>query len=116
MAKFKSAPSYIKFFQSKSVRQFTNREAVYLYLENEVFINQDFINNVRETATTREISYLLAYELITNFLTDTLYEIDIAICKQKKKTRIRVFSYFHLDIGFMMSFKNKKMFLEKYIY
>ena len=112
---FKSAPPYIKFFQSKSVRQFTTREACYEYLENDVFTQDEFISNVRETATTLEISYLLAYELITNYLTDVLYEIDIASVKKRKKTRINIFSYFFLEIGFMESFKNKKMFLEKYI-
>ncbi len=107
---------YKEFFQSKSVRKFTTREAVYQYLENEVFINGDFISNITETATTRKISYLLAYELITNYLTDILYELDKAQAQKRKRTRINVFGYFFLEIGFMLSFKNKKMFLEKFIY
>jgi hypothetical protein len=44
--------NYKNFFRSKSVRKFTSREAVSFYLENEVFIQEDFISNVRETATT----------------------------------------------------------------
>lgn len=106
---------YHKFFRSKSVRKFTSREAVYEYLENEVFIQQDFISNVSETATTLRISYLLAYEIITNYLKDVLYELDTAQAEKKKRTKINVFSYFFLEVGFMRSLEGKKMFLEKYI-
>lgn len=104
-----------KFFQRKTVRKFESREACYQYLETEVFVLQDFIANVTETAMTLQISYLLAYEIITNYLTDVLYEIDKAQSKTKQRSRITVYGYLNLDIGFMRTFENKKMFIEKMI-
>jgi len=112
---FKSVKPYIKFFESKSVRQFANRDAVKEYLESDVFSQQEFINHVSETATSTRVSYLLAYELITNYLIDILYEIDQTVSIRKKKRKISVYSYFFLEIGFMVSLRDKKMFLEKFI-
>ncbi len=106
---------YDKIFQSKSVRMFSTKKAVSEYLEKEVFLDQDFLNNVSETAKKVEINYILAYEIITGHLIDILYEIDKAISLKRKKTKIRVYSYFFLQIGFMVSLKNKKMFLEKFV-
>jgi uncharacterized membrane protein YsdA (DUF1294 family) len=57
----------------------------------------------------------LAYELITNYLIDVLYELDKAQAQKKKRTKINVFGYFFLEIGFMRSLEGKKMYLEKYI-
>ena len=112
---YRSTKKNIKFFQSKSVRMFANREEAFKYLENDVFNKQDFLNNVSETALSNKVSYVLAYELITNFLTDILYEIDQATTMKRKKKKINVYSYFFLEIGFMISLRNRKMFLEKYI-
>lgn len=108
---------YRNFFIQKSIRKFANREEVFEFLEHEVFLKSEFIANVSETARTKKVSYLLAYDLITNYLTDILYEVDkgIEYAKQKRKVKINVFSYFSLQIGFMVSTKGKKMFLEKFI-
>lgn len=112
---FKRRKSFIKFFQSKSVRTFASREKVYEYMEEEVFVLQEFSQHITETAMTLEISYLLAYEIITNYLTDILYEIDQAVSNRKRKKKISIHAYFFLEIGFMVSVKNKKMFLEQII-
>jgi hypothetical protein len=106
---------YDKIFRSKSVRKFTDRKSVIKYLEKEVFHDSDFLSNVSETAKKCDISYVLAFEIVSNYLTDILFEIDQAISSKRKKKIINVYSYFFLQIGFMVSVKNKKMFLEKYV-
>lgn len=103
------------FFAKKCIRVFNSKEQVYEYLEKDVFVTEQFQSHISETAKTLDISYLLAYEIITNYLTDILYEIDIAANSKTKKARISVHSYFFLEIGFMVSVKNKKMFLEQLI-
>jgi len=112
---FRSAKPYRNFFRKESVRQFESREKAYEYMEKEVFVLNEFSVHVTEVSKTLEISYLLAYEIITNYLTDILYELDIAVSARKKRMKISVHAYFYLDIGFMLSTKNKKMFLEKII-
>jgi hypothetical protein len=112
---YRGSRKFINFFQSKSVRTFESRDKVYEYLEQEVFIKLPFSNHISETAKTLEISYLLAYEIITNYLTDILYEVDIAVSDRKKRKRISIHAYFFLEIGFMVSVKNKKMYLEQII-
>lgn len=102
---------YIKELRSKSVRNFTTRSDAYDYLYDEVFCNENFISNVSETAKSNKVSYLLAYDLITNYLTDVFYEIDKKMNHRTKKTRISILGYFFLDLGFAISFIKKKVFL-----
>lgn len=106
---------YQKFFQSKNIRMFKSRKECFDYMEKEVFLRQEFQIHITETAKESKVSYLLAYEIITNFLTDTLYEIDLAVTDRERKKRISVHSYFYLQVGFMVSTENKKMFLQKLI-
>lgn len=106
---------YNKFFRKQCIRVFNSREEVYNYLDNDVFATEQFQSHISETSKTLDISFLLAYEIITNYLTDVLYEIDIAATSSRKKRKISIHSYFFLEIGFMVSVKNKKMFLEKLI-
>jgi len=89
--------------QSKNVRKFTSKEDVHDYLSEDVFKMPQFIEHVRQTATDNNVSYLLAYDLITKHLIDILYEIDKNVVMPRKKTKIRVFRCFSLKIGFMMS-------------
>jgi hypothetical protein len=98
-----------KTIQSKNVRKFTSRSDVYDYLSNEVFEKEDFIRHVVKTAKETDISYLLAFDIITNHLTDILYEIDRNITNPKKKVLIRVYGYFSLRIGFMISNTRKQL-------
>lgn len=112
---FKIRKAYRKFFQSKSVRTFKSRGEAFEYLEQEVFVLNQFSKHITEVAKTLDISYLLAYEIITNYLTDIIYEIDIAASNRERKKKIAVHGYFFLEIGFMVSVRNKKMFLEKII-
>ena len=111
--KFKSAPPYVKILTDEMVRKFPTRADAYNYLETEVFIKSDFVNNITETARVEKVNYLIAYEIITNYLTDVLYELDKAVSSKKGK-RISVHSYFYFQVGFMESIRNKKNFLEKY--
>ena len=92
-----------KRIKSKNVRKFTSRESVEEYLSNEVFLKERFIRHITETAKTNHVSYILAYNIITNHLIDILYEIDKAITSPRKKVLIRVYGYFSLRIGFMIS-------------
>lgn len=91
-----------KKIQSKNVRKFTSRSDVYNYLSSEVFVTEHFVEHVIKTAKATEINYLLAYDIITNYLTDLLYEIDTQITMDKK-VRIRGYRYFSFNIGFMIS-------------
>lgn len=112
---YKPRKDYADFFRRKSKPIFKNIEEVKLYLEKEVFSNPDFIRNVVSAGKKNEVSYLLAYDVITKTLINILYEIDNSITLRRKKKRINVYGYFYLEIGFMISLKGKKMFLEKYI-
>lgn len=112
---FKSVPPYVDFFRKESTLNFKSRGEVYEYLEEDVFNKEHFREHITQTAKTLDISYMLAYDIITNYLTDILYELDKAVSDRKKSTRISVHSYFSLKIGFMKSLQNKKMFLEKFI-
>ena len=75
--------------QSKNVRKFTSRSNVYDYLSNEVFEKEDFIRHVIKTAKANDVSYLLAFDVITNHLTDILYEIDTNITSKQKKVVVK---------------------------
>ena len=99
-------------YQSKSVRKFEDRKAVYKFLEEEVFQLRDFKNNVNETARSLDISYIIAYEVLTNHLTDVLFELDRGIEFKRKKIKINMFSYFSLFVGFMENLKENKMFIK----
>lgn len=98
-----------KILVSKNVRKFTSRSDVYDYLSNEVFVNEDFIRHVVETSNANDVSYILAFDVITNHLTDILYEIDKSITKPKTKVKIRGYRYFSLQIGFMISSTRKQL-------
>jgi len=71
-----------------------------------VFRTIDFERHITETAKTLDIGYQLAYEIITNYLTDVLYEVDKVLEAPRKKRRISVYSYFYLDTGFLRNLKN----------
>lgn len=107
---------YVDYFQRISVRNFQTRTEAFEYLEREVFLLPDFQANVQETADALKISYMIAFEIIANYLTDVLYELDQAQAQKKNRTKINVFGYFFLQVGFMRSLENKKMFLEKLIF
>ena len=89
--------------ESKNVRNFTTRIDAYAYLENEVFLKEHFINHISETAKRNQVSYAMAYDVITNHLTDILYEIDKKIVVPEQKVKISIYGYFSLCIGFMIS-------------
>lgn len=102
----------IQDYKSKSVRKFKDRKAVFEYLEQEVFVIQEFKNNVSETARSLSISYVIAYEVLTNYLTDILYEVDTTITSKKEKRKINVYSYFSLYVGFMANLTNKRVYIK----
>jgi len=106
-------PFYLKFIKENSVRLFNTKSDVEDYLNENTFYLEDFKNNVRETSEALHISYELAYTIITINLIDTLYEIDIAQAKPRRKTRIRIQGYFKLDIGFILPIKNKMFYLKR---
>jgi hypothetical protein len=74
-----------------------------------VFEKEHFIRHIIATAKKNNISYLLAFDIITNHLTDILYEIDKNITSPRKKVIIRVYGYFSLRIGFMISSTRKQL-------
>lgn len=106
-------PTYLKLVRTKSVRKFNSKEEVEEYLIVEVFEQIDFINNVIDTASEMKVSYLVAYTLITKYLIDVLYELDIAQSKERKKTRIRIPGFLNIDIAFIASLKGKLFSLQK---
>ena len=108
--KGKRSQKIIKQYQSESVRKFKDRKAVFEYLEFEVFKLDEFKDNVSETARSLDVSYIIAYEVLTNYLTDVLYEIDQSIENQKQKRKINVYSYFSLTVGFMANLTKNKMY------
>jgi hypothetical protein len=112
---YKPRQDYKDFFMKKSQPKFSNIKEVERYLETEVFSEQEFIQNVVAAGKTNEVSYLLAYDVITKTLINILYEIDQSITLKRKKKRINVYGYFFLEVGFMISLKGKAMFLEKHI-
>ena len=95
--------------QSKNVRKFASRSEVYEYLSNKVFENEDFIRHVSDTAQANNVSYILAFDVISNHLTDLLYEVDKNIAKPKRKVKIRCYGYFSLQVSFMISGTKKKL-------
>lgn len=112
---FKESFLYKRFFKLESKSQFNSYEEAYQYLYDNVFQDAQFVKHVTKASEEQNISYVIAYELISNHLTQILYEVDKAITRSKKKSKIIFHSYFSLQIGFMLSTKNKKMFLEKFI-
>lgn len=98
-------------YKSKSVRKFKDRKAVEEYLEQEVFTLKEFKSNISETARSLKISYVVAYDVVTNYLIDILYEIDETIASPKKKKKISVYSYFSLTVGFMANISKKKLYI-----
>jgi len=112
MARREGTKQIIQRHQSKSVRKFKDRQAVYVYLEQEVFKLEDFKRNVKETADSLDISYIVAYDVVTNYLTDVLYDIDKNVKYSKKKKKINMYSYFSLIIGFMVNLNDRKMYIK----
>ena len=115
MKRFKSNPKIVKLIENLSESLFVNREEAHEYLEREVYSNQEFINHIEETAITHKVSYIVAYTVVTDYLTDIMYELDLNVAKRKTKKRILIHSYFFLSVGFMESFKDKKLFIESYL-
>ena len=107
----KLTDSIIAQYKSKSVRKFKDRKAVEEYLENEVFTLHEFKNNISETARSLKVSYVIAYDIVTNYLIDILYEIDKSIEHPKKKKKINVYSYFSLTTGFMANLTKKTLYI-----
>lgn len=101
-----------KIIQSKSQKLFTSRQDAFEYLERTVFNRQDFVENVSDSARDNKVSYLFAYEIITNYLTDVLYEIDKHM-KKPTKVKLVIKAFFSLSIGFMSSFDSKRLFLQQ---
>lgn len=98
-----------KNIESKNVRKFSTHSEAFDYLEREVFSQEHFSNHITETAKRNKVSYILAYDVITNHLTDILYEIDKAIAVPEEKVKIRAYGYFSLQIGFMISNNRNKL-------
>ena len=105
----------VKTLKSKNVRLFTHRPEAFDYLVNDVFEKQEFIDHIIKTANYHNVSYMIAYSIITNHLTDILYEVDQRITSYSKKSKIRILGHFYLSIGFIRNYtkvlnniKNKK--------
>lgn len=106
---------YRKLIKKKSKRLFKNRHDAFEFLKSSVFENDLFLKHVSKASKSNQISYTLSYELITSYLTDLIFEIDAIQSKTEKEARIRVYGYMLLEIGFMISFKNKKLFIYQHI-
>ena len=75
----------------------------------EVFEKEDFIRQVKLVAEQQQISYLVAFDVLTNYLTDVLYEVDKNVSRRKKKVAIRIYGYFSLRIGWMIHSLREKI-------
>lgn len=80
---------------------FRNREEVAIYLQDEVFVREDFKNNVKEAAEYNKVSYLVAFDVISNYIIDNLELLDQLRSHRRKQSRINIFGYLVLDIGFI---------------
>jgi hypothetical protein len=89
--------------KANNFNKFKSWQEAYDYLFEDVFTKEHFEKHVALSAEKNKVSYIIAYEVITNHLTDILYEIDKNISYPRKKVMIRVLSYFSLRIGFMIS-------------
>jgi hypothetical protein len=104
-----------RIIESKNQRTFTSRKDAYDYLKSDVFNKAEFVQHVSDSAKENHVSYLLAYDLITNYLTDYLYEIDKTIIHKRKKRRFMFKGFFSCATGFMLSFKSRRLFLKQFL-
>lgn len=114
MSGFRSAKPYVQYLKQQSKRLFPTWNDAYDYLDKEVFVNPLFQNHISQTSKLCNTNYLLTFEIVTEHLTDILFALDIAVGK-KDQLKIGIYSYLNLHVGFMISVKDKKMFLEKFI-
>jgi len=106
---------YLNLIKEKTSKLFLNKKEVELHLQKEVFNRVEFQNNVDEVSKTLGISNELAKTIITNYLIDILYEIDIAQSLLRKKTRIIIPSYLMFDIGFIYPLRGKTFYLRRFM-
>jgi len=95
--------------KSKNVRKFTSQSDCHDYLSNKVFTQENFIRHVTDTAKANNISYIVAFTIITNYLTNTLYEIDKQVVARRKKSKIRIIGFFSILTGFNLNATNKRI-------
>lgn len=106
---------YLRYLKSKTSKIFKTKEEVKSHLQREVFSRVEFTNHVSEVSKSLGNSYDVTYTVITNYLIDVLYEIDIAQAKPKKKTRIIIQGYLMFDIGFIYPLRGKRFYLRKFL-
>ena len=106
---------YLNLIKEKTSKLFLNKKEVELHLQKEVFNRVEFQNNVDEVSKTLGISNELAKTIITNYLIDILYEIDIAQSLLRKKTRIIIPGYLMFDIGFIYPLRGKTFYLRRFM-
>lgn len=105
-----------KFKPKDAKSKFKSREEAFDFLRKEIFLTEHFIEHVTETAKHMEISYALAYYIITNHLTDLLYEIDLNLSKPKKNVMVRIYGYCSLKIGYLFNKKpNNNRIINEYL-
>jgi len=93
------------FKRSDVVRKFNSREEAIEFMTKEVFVREHFQEHVTQTANNLNISYVVAYHIITNHLIDIVYEIDLNIKNPQKNVMVRIYGYCSLRIGYLL---NKK--------
>lgn len=94
-----------EYYEYHNVPTFNSYQDAYDYLNEEVFTKEEFINNVSETAELKKVSYSVVYEIMTNHLTDILYEIDKKKKHKRKTSRISIYGYLQLRIGFAVNMR-----------
>ena len=105
---------YLQKLRAKSVRKFSSREEVSDFLYEDVFKFDEFQNNIKEVADLQQVSYIVAYEIITNHLIDIVNEIDKAQAS-KKNIRILILRYMKLDVRFAIGIENTLFLLKRII-
>lgn len=87
-----------------------DRDAIYSYLNKEVFIKDAFKSNIKETANITGMHYDVIFSVITNYLTDVFLTI-VDSMKKSEYTKINIYGYIFLVIAndYNLSNKNRKI-------
>lgn len=104
---------YIKDYQElhlyldrKSLNKFYSHDAIYNYLNEEVFKKQDFINNIQEVADAEDKHYDVIYTVISLYFVDIFYDIIINI-QERIMVKINIYGYLFLIIKFYYNIADK---------
>ena len=102
---FQDVETYRDFIAEKSVRKFETRDQARAYLETEVFSLDEFQSHMQETAEGLNLPLDKVREVIEDYLSNVLYELDANHHLHKRELWVHIPQYLRLDAGFMTNAK-----------